>query len=242
MTMIEQTTEHDAQRMVAYAMVVKGRLLDELGRDDDAMAAFEEALAVVGDSTTPELQPAVAFALHGKASLLRGAGRDDEAATVLAQLLTTYAADPPPRTAGELADARVMAAALLAEARESAASLLRFASWLPHREDPTAVGIRDTIARAVAGKAATLATLGHAADAVAVCDELISSLDTAPTPGLRPVRALALTDRGRWLQAAGRTPDAIEAYSLVLSDFTPGESIEIDGRLQSARDALRSLS
>ena len=55
-------TDPDLVVLVAAALVSKGVTLGELGRPEEALAAYEEVIARYGDATDPELVDLVALA------------------------------------------------------------------------------------------------------------------------------------------------------------------------------------
>jgi tetratricopeptide (TPR) repeat protein len=233
-----QATDLTIRGYVASSWSGEGWMLNQVGRREEALVAYAAALDRIGASTEPEFQEKIVTALYGKAAALQGLERYSEAVETLAYLLTTYLDDPPEGSALHIANAALRIANLTADAGHDDTAIGGLDELIDRFGGDQSPALRDTVARAGISKAALLGKGRRFDEAIVVCDGVVSDLEAAPHPKFRGALAGALSDRAHWLDAAGRTSEATEAYQLVVAGFQRGESLEIDQRLQRAEDRL----
>jgi tetratricopeptide (TPR) repeat protein len=93
------------REQVARALNNRGTALRELGRPQDALAAYQQVVDDYGDDPSPVLRERVARALNNRGVVLGELGRPQEALAAYQQVIDDYRDDPSLREEVELATA-----------------------------------------------------------------------------------------------------------------------------------------
>ncbi len=92
---------------MAEALFDLGVVLGELGRSEDAVAAYDQVIARYGDADSPALAERVAKALVNKGARLGVLGRSEDAVAAYDQVIARYGDADSPALAEQVAKARV---------------------------------------------------------------------------------------------------------------------------------------
>jgi tetratricopeptide (TPR) repeat protein len=90
---------------VAKALLYKGTRLAELGRGEEAVAAYDDVVLRIGED--PDRTEQVAWAMVNKGVRLAELGRGDEAVGVYDEVVERFGEDPDPAVRGQVAWALV---------------------------------------------------------------------------------------------------------------------------------------
>ena len=196
-----------------------GVVLRDLGRDDEALAAY--ARVVTDHATDPSLavREQVARALVGHGYQLGMLGRSEEAVAVYRRVVTGYATDPTPALREQVAKAlynQGVRLGVLGRSEEAVATYQRVVTG--YATDPT-TALREQVAKALYNQGVRLGVLGRSEEALATYRRVVTGYATDPTPALRELVASALVNEGVQLGVLGRAAEALAVYGRVVTDY-----------------------
>jgi tetratricopeptide (TPR) repeat protein len=226
------------REQAARALVYKGEELGELGRLEEAVAAFDQVLDRYGDDPAPALREEAAMALVNKGAALGELGRPEEAVAAYDQVLARYGDDPAPALRGRAARALVYKGIRLDVLGRLEEAVAAYDQVLDRYGDDPA--LREQAARALVNKGLALGQLGRQEEAVAAYDLVL--VRYGDDPALREQAANALYDKGVRLGVLGRLEEAVAAYDQVLARY--GDDLAPAARevIERARKALAETS
>ncbi|HTU39966.1 MAG TPA: tetratricopeptide repeat protein [Acidimicrobiales bacterium] len=229
--------------VAADALIGKAWALEEGDRLDEAMAAFDDARRLAGSETDPDLRNSRAFAEYGLGWVLNRAGNFEDAAVLLADLFNGFVDEPPLAGIQPIVDAELLLGGLALHFGHPDKAIETYEDVVERFGDVAENRVQSAVLRALISKAGILARLeDRNAEAILVCDEVLARAGRWPESAeLAAERAIALTDKGRWLRSAGRADEAAAVYRRAVEEFDDADDPEIDQRLTFAREELSEL-
>jgi tetratricopeptide (TPR) repeat protein len=216
---VDHARETGTREDLANALTRYGASLRDLGQPREALAAFEEALALYRDlaAADPAHQLSVAYALTGTGISLAELGRHREALAAREEAVGLYRG----LAVADSAHLPSLAAAL-GNGGNSLAALGRHREALAAKEEALAL-VRDLaaadsahqpeLAAGLTSTGSTLADLGRPREALAAEEEALALYRdlAAANPAHQPNLAKALTNTGSSLRLLGRHGEALAA-------------------------------
>jgi tetratricopeptide (TPR) repeat protein len=207
-----------------------GIALGELGRAEEAVAAYEEVVARFGDSAGDELGEQVAKALFNKGVQLGKLDRAAEAIAVYDEVVARFgdsAAEAEREAVGRaLVNKGIRLGALGRNEEEIAVYDEVVARFETASEEP----LQEAVGRALFNKAVTLGELDRPDDAVVVYDDILARFGEAEAYLLRERVAKTLLNKGIKLGDLDRTEEELKAYEEIVrrsDDATQPVMLEI---------------
>ena len=218
---------------IAKSLFYAGLTLRELGRSEEAVAAYEEVVERFGDATEPELREQVARALFNKGVRLGDLERNEEAVAAYEEEVERFGDAPEPVLREQVGKAlvnkglRLVALGRKEEAVEAFEELEARFGGAPESE------LRELVARALYGKGYVFFELERNEEALAAFEEVVARFGDAANLGLREQVAMALFGKGYSLGELDRKEDAVAAYDELVVQF--GDASEPELREQVAK-------
>jgi tetratricopeptide (TPR) repeat protein len=234
-----QKVERDGQLMTrtAQAMIRRGLLLGQMGRDDEEIAAYDAVVRQYGDIHLIELSHLVIKALENKALTYRDQEDYESLIETCDDLIRRYEFDPGDGIADRVARTMIRKANALKKLGKTAqelACLDKVAQMYGHWPEPE---MRKHAAIALISKAITLNEADQTAAEMECYEEVIRRFAEDENEGPRSLGALALIHKGLSLRVIAEdaaedtgTIDAeaeIACYDRVIDRYGAEEHIEI---------------
>jgi tetratricopeptide (TPR) repeat protein len=255
-TRFQTDTNPGVRTEVAQALQAKGAELAKLGRDHEALAAFDDQLEFLANDRTVDARRQTAMALHGKVRMLFHEGSLDEAMIVADGLMDRFESEHDERAFELLRDALIEAGheLLTAERWEKAIEVIdALIAGLQNSTEPTQRGMAALLLN---DKALALTGLGqsHEAhitgntmlaqlddDALAALDQNIAS--TADTTDQRTTsrHVTALLQRAIVLGQLNRIDQAAQAFDDLIERFNPSDDPAVKKLVAAARECRADL-
>jgi tetratricopeptide (TPR) repeat protein len=221
--------ESTAREDVVRVLRSKGFELAQLGRREEAIAAYDDLLARFGSAPEPSIREHVARAFCNKGVELGELGRREEAIAAYDVLLARFGSATEPSIREDIAVAlcnKGVELGQLGRCEEATAAcndlLARYGSATePSIREHVAVArrLRDALSRALRSKGVELGELGRREEAIAAYDDLLACFGSATEPSIREDVARALCNKGVELGELGRREEAIASYDDLLARF-----------------------
>ena len=226
------SAEVTIQDLLAKALVEKSNLLCRLRRFEDAIVAYDEAVAEFVPNKSPALRLAVADALFNKAVCLRESGRPHDALDACTELIDDHGVND---SAVSVVAARALRALLFGEMDQTVDEMAAydeldrlFAS--SHAASPP---ILDLLAVARLTRAFRLCRLERWDESIAECDRLVADFGDGSSGRLWETTGKSLLLKGSALGALGRSQEQRSACDEVLA------RLDRHDRLATARKTQR---
>jgi tetratricopeptide (TPR) repeat protein len=212
--------------VVLNARYNKAAILAELGRPVEAIAVYDEVIAGYHHNPRPELREVATASCLNKAATLARQGQPVEAIAVYDELL---ARPDDPRCGHQIAAAGVSRAILLTELGRPVEALTAYTEVIDrhdHTEPDTEpdiepeVELRWPVTVARSKRAAVLATLDRAAEALTAYDEVIDRHADTDEPALREEVLAAWLAKGELLEQLDRPVEALAVYDAAAASYT----------------------
>ena len=203
------------------------------GRLDDAVAAWDEVVRMLGASEAPVDLERVSMALVNKGRALGELGRAEEALAALDDVLRRLGADNGeghPLAVAALAGKGGMLS-VLERHSEALAAWNEVAQRFGNSRVPA---LEALVAKALVGTAVTLNRLDRPREALEACDQVLERFGKSGSPALHGGLASAMVARGHALIALGHVEGAINSWGAVVERFGRSDSLEIDEQVASA--------
>lgn len=234
-----QKVERDNRLMTrtAQAMIQRGLLLGEIGRDDEEIAAYDAVVARYGENHLIELSRAVISALENKALTYRDQEDYEAVVETCDDLIRRYEFDPGDGIADRVARAMIRKANALKKLGKTAqelASLDKVARMFGHWSEPE---MRKHAAIALISKAITLNEADQTAAEMECYEEVIRRYAEDEDAGPRALGALAMVYKGLSLRVIAEdaaedtgtidTEPEIACYDRVIDRYGAEDHIEM---------------
>ena len=217
---IDRSDDDPSERyQVTLALLNKGVTLSELGRSDEALAAYDEVVRRVEADRTPAAREQLAVALGNKGTTLGRLGRSDEALAAYDEVVGRFEADPTPAVRAQLAGALVNKGWILEELGRLDEALAVYDEVVGRFEADPTPAVRAQLARALVNKGVVLWRLGRPDDELAVYDEVVGRYEADQTPAVREQLARALFNKGMAAWRLGRPDEALAVYDEMVGRF-----------------------
>lgn len=230
---------------VARALLYQGITLNALGRSEEAIAAYDEAIRRYGEAEEEVLRAPVAMALANKGITLAELERSEEAIAAYDELIRRYGEAAEVVLREQVAKALVNKGVAVGQLGRRGEEIAAYDEAVHRFGEAAEEVLREHVAMALFNKGITLGVLRRLDDAVAAYDEVVHRFDEAPEAALRETVAKALVNKGVTLVALKRSEEAIALYDEVVRRF--GDTAEAALREVVARalinkgDCLRVL-
>ncbi len=188
-----------AELRINSTLFNKGVVLAQLGRWEEAIAAYDELVRRTGGSPLLGLRETAVRALFNKGASLAGHQRFEEAIAVYDELVNRYSDATESSLREAVAKALINKGIALAELDrpvEALSALDEVVARWDNSRDPV---LQERAARALVNRAAALIKLGEAAAAIDTYNELLVRFADEPQPSLR-----------EWLAVARRGKEALQ--------------------------------
>jgi tetratricopeptide (TPR) repeat protein len=201
---------------VAKALVNTGARLGALGRNEEAIAGYDEVVGRFGVGSELPLCVAVAMALFNKGVRLGTIGRSEEAIAAFDDVVERFgtASELPLRE--QVANAMFNKGFMLGTIGRSEEAIAAFDDVVERFGATTDLPLREPIARALFNKGVRLGALGRGEEAILVYSEVVERFGAASELPLAEQVAYAMVNRGITLGALGRSEEAIAAFDDVV--------------------------
>ena len=223
-----RTDEH-AESEAVRARVVEALGLEEQKRPKEALAVYDEALAVYdgmvrrfGESEAPALLECVAVALVGKGFVLRALDRPEEALAIFDGVVRRFGGSEAPALLQEVAAALAGKGLALIALDRPEEALAAHDEALRRFGESEAPALLEEVATALVGKGLALGTLDRPEEALAIFDEVVRRFGESEAPALLEEVAAALVGKGSVLRDLNRPEEELAVYDEVVRRF--GES------------------
>ncbi|HEU4976303.1 MAG TPA: tetratricopeptide repeat protein [Baekduia sp.] len=211
--------DEEIRRTLGWMMCRKARLLERRGDPAHALAAYDEALLRLEQSTVAGDAAYVAIALDQRSAALSALGRDREALASLDELLARFGTETDDAVVrGRVLRALVRKASMLGRmGRPQEASLIERA-LLDRLDEPADAESLAMLGRALLGHAVNLVSDGRTGAALELYDRMVEAFDSAED-SVRGYAVLALTNKAQILGSSGHEGDADELFHDVVARF-----------------------
>ncbi len=231
---------------LAEELVGKALTLDEAGRLENAVDAWDEVVRCFGASAVKSDLEQVSLALVMKGRALGQLQRPEEALAAWGEVVERFGANDSGVFPQAVATALVRNGGLLSELNRPDDAL---AIWddLIRRFGVTQSGTpQGEVAVALVGKGVALLALDRLDEALAACDEALRRFGASDAGPLPDVVAVAMVCRGNALVRLNRLDEAVTAWSHLVERFGESEAPEIVEQVATAIEkkaaALRRLN
>ena len=224
-----RTDEH-AESEAMRARVVEALGLEEKNRPEEALAVYDEALAVYdgmvrrfGESEAPTLLECVAVALVGKGFVLRALDRPEEALAIFDGVVRRFGGSEAPALLQEVAAALVGKGLALIALNRPEEALAAHDEAVRRFGESEAPALLEEVATALVGKGLALIALNRPEEALAVHDGVVRRFGESEAPALLERVAAALAGKGSALRTLDRPEETLAIYDEVVRRFGENE-------------------
>jgi tetratricopeptide (TPR) repeat protein len=217
---LEKAKNHpEARSIQANALVNKGATLGQLGRNEEAIAVYEDVVARFGTASEPALREPVAKALVNKGVRLGQLSRGEEGIVVYEDVVARFGAAPEPALREPVAKALVNKGVTLGQLRRREEEIAVYEDVVARFGAAPEPALREEVATALVNKGITLGELGRRKEELAVYEDVVARFGAAPEPALREQIAKALFNKGVRLGQLRRREEEIAVYEDVVARF-----------------------
>jgi tetratricopeptide (TPR) repeat protein len=212
-------TENTDARLIAAVLLSKGSILKELGRPEEAVNAFSEAVKRFSAQPGPEMREGTATALVSMGETLSLLGRQEEAVCAFGEVVDRFGKTPEPELREPVVRALVRKGTTLGLLGRHEEAVSAFGEVVDRFGNTPEPELRELLATAQLDKGVAFGELGRTADEIDAYDEVVTRFAAAPEPGVRELVATALLDKGAALGPIGQVEEAISAFDDVVARF-----------------------
>ncbi len=205
-----------------------------LGKVEDAIAAFSEIISEIEPIQTSESRVLYAKVLYNRAVTLGLMGRNEEALIIYDDIINRFKTTSETALKEEVAWALFNKGGLLAEASRSDDAIATFDEVIIRFGTAHEISLRTKVAECLYNKGYCLRSLNRNDDAIAVYDEIVSRFGASFETALCGQVAQALVSKGIALGILNRTKEEIDVYNEVLARFDMAETTVIREQVASA--------
>ena len=220
--------------LVAKGLLGKALALADGGRQEDAVAIWEEVIRRFGESDAPAALEQVSLALVNKGQALGRMGRSEEALAVLDDAVLRFGGDDGQNQPLAVATALVNKGVLLRDLNRHADALVAWEEAARRFRGSKVPALEAAVAGALVGTAIALIELNRHMESLKACDEVLERFGKIGSPGHHGEVAVAMVARGHALYALDRVDEAIGAWGAVVERFERSDSPGIVEQVASA--------
>ena len=224
---------HEADEDFAFARFNEGYAFGQLGRSEEAIAAYDDIVARYGAAREAALRERVVRALVNKGVRLGALNRIDEEIAVYDEVIAGYGAAREAALREEVARALVNKGVALGHLNRHEEAIKVYDDVVAHYGAASEVTLRQLVAMALVNKGVRLRELHRSEEAIAAYDDVVARFGAASEAGLREEVAIALVNKGITLGTLNRSEEEIALYDDVVTRY--GAASEAGLREQVAR-------
>ena len=218
-------------------LLLKGLILSMLvGREEEALAACDEAVRRFGDSESADVLRGVASALDRKVGILGAAGREEEALVACDEVVRRFGDSESPGVLTEVANALDRKVGILGAAGREEEALVACDEVVRRFGGSESAGVLRGVANALDRKVGILGAAGREEEALVACDEVVRRFGGSESAGVLRGVASALDRKVGILGEAGREEEALVACDEVVRRFGDSESPGVLTEVANALD------
>ncbi|MDW8354616.1 MAG: tetratricopeptide repeat protein [Bryobacterales bacterium] len=196
-----------------------GIALAQLGRFEEAVAAYGKLVQDFEAATDLSARSAVAWALADKGHALVELGRLEDALAAYDQVVQRFGDARTPTLQPPVASALLGKGELLARTGDDQAALETYDDLIRRFGDASELAVASFVARALMNRAGALARTGRKTEAAAAYEEVARRLESMGDPAWHIPLGWALLSKGDTLAQLGRSQEAIAAYDDAVQRF-----------------------
>jgi len=242
-------TDLNAESKLVKSRIFKGMTLGILGRNEEALAAYDEVLEEFGERDEFVLKDGVAVALSGKATRLRLLGKAEDAIGNLDEIVKRFLRSTEPGLQGRAAQAFLDKANIRLSLKGELDAIGVYDELVELYGGSTSPKLRAYAARALNRKGGLLESLNRTEDSLKAYDDVVERFADGAEPPLREQVVEALRKKGDRLIFLNRREEALAAFQRALqADEKNMEAVaglgnvyRALGRYESAIATLQSL-
>ncbi len=224
---------------LANALNSKGGVLRRLDRQEEAIAAYEEVVRRVGDSTDPALQEQVARALYSKGIALGRLERQEEAIAAYEEVIRRFGVSAESALQESVAGALYGKGGMLGRLERYAEAIAACEEVGRRFGDSTDPALQESVARALYNKGIALGRLDRQEEAIAACEEVVRRFGDSTDPALQESVARTLHSKGGMLGRLERQEEAIAAYEELVRRFGESSDPALQEQVARAKSNLK---
>ncbi len=200
----------------ARALINKGVLQGRLRSQVEALATYDEAIRLFGDSTEGELREATSKALFNKGVCLRALHRDDEALAAYNDLIRRFSDSAEIALREQVAMGLMNMGIFLGFLQRSEEALAAYDEIIRRFHDSAEDSLRMQVGKALFNKAIRLSAMKRSDEELATYDELIRQFGDSSDTFLRELVGRALFNKGLRLGTLKRGEEALAALEAMI--------------------------
>ena len=189
-------SDADMRALRARALYNKAFTLNQLGRSDEAIAAYDDLVARFGAAPELPLREQVALALFNKGWTLGHLDRSEEAIATYDDVVARFGAAPELPLREQVAKALFNKGERLGEIDRGEAELAIYDDVVARFGTAAELPLREVVITALVNKGIRLGQLNRREDAIAVYDYVVIRFGALPDLPLRTQVATALVNKG----------------------------------------------
>ena len=231
----------DIQRLIASALINKGRALKNLGNFDAAIAAHDEVVTRFGADNTQNIQQTVAISLYEKGNALSKLGDLEAAISAYATVVEHFGASDVPDIQRWVAVALAHQGGALAKLGDYKAAIATYNELVGRFGTSSAPDMQMWVAQALSDKSKCQIRLKSVDNALETCEEIDQRLGiflSGEVGNIFRWRVMCL--RTTALQLKGKTQAALEAFRLAYAAFMPDNEIIMQEMISTVPDLIAS--
>ncbi|MCK0127432.1 tetratricopeptide repeat protein [Erythrobacter sp. F6033] len=202
-----------------FAAFNRAYALGELGRNEEAIAAYDAVMDRFGESEDSALQEQVAIALFNKGASLGALNRSKEAIAVYDAVMDRYSESDDPALQKQVAMALSNKGVRLGALNRSEEEFSVYDAVVDRFGESDDPALQEEVAIALFNKGASLGALNRSKEAIAVYDAVVDRFGESDDPALQRKVAIALSNKGVRLGALNRSKEAIAVYDAVMDRY-----------------------
>ena len=207
--------DDDVQVAEARRLCAEGIELSRQGRNEEALAAYDEALRRFGDSERPALLEVVARVLVNRGSTLRALNRLEEALVAQDEVVRRFGACKTPAFLEPVARALVNRGIAFGAVNRFAEALAAFDEALRRFRDRGSYTDREVVARTLLYRGLTLGELDRTDEELAAYDHLLGRFGASEAPALLELALEAICRKVLAFSKLGRPFEVPDVESLL---------------------------
>ena len=223
--------------LATQILLLKGMTLGMLvERDEEALAACDEAVRRFGNSESAGILTEVASAICAKVGILGAAGREEEALAACDEVVRRFGDSESAGVLTGVANAICAKVDILGAAGREEEALAACDEVLRRFGNSESEGVLRRVASVLDRKVGILGAAGRLEEALAACDEVLRRFGNSESEGVLTEVASALDRKVGILGVAGREEEALAACDEMVRRFGDSESAGVLRGVASALD------
>jgi tetratricopeptide (TPR) repeat protein len=231
-------SESQRPEEAARALLQKSTTLRQLGRSEQAIAAYDEVVERFGRFPALQFREQVARALLNKGIVLGQLDRAQQEIAAYDQLVERYGQASELELREQVARALLNKGVALGQLGRREQEIAVYDELVERFGEAPELELRKQVARALFNKG-TFGHMGRRDQEIAAYDELVARFGKSPELELREQVGRALLSKGVALRQLDRPEDAIAVYDELVARFRLAQEPELSRLVHVAREKLR---